>query len=76
MKKLKSIVRSIIEYPYKKYLDWKIHRIKVNRRKLINVKYSISIWDLLIFYIILLGIITISLAVFIAVFLILRDIMT
>ena len=69
-------IRKIIEYPYKKYLEWKIRRIKVNRKKLINVKTSISIWDLLIFYLILLGLIIISLAVFIAVFLILRDIMS
>ena len=69
-------LRSIIEYPYKKYLDWKIRRIKVNRRKLINVKYSISAWDLLIFYLILLGLIVISLAVFIAVFLIFKDILS
>ena len=61
-------LRSIIEYPYKRYLDWKINKIKVSRKKLINVKYSINIWNLLIFYLILLGIITISLAVFIAVF--------
>ena len=69
-------LRSIIEYPYKKYLDWKTRRIKVNRKKLINVKYSISVWDLLIFYLILLGLIVISLAVFIAVFLIFKDILS
>lgn len=69
-------LRSIIEYPYKRYLNWKIRRIKVNQRKLINVKYSISAWDLLMFYLILLGLIVISLAVFIAVFLILKDILS
>ena len=69
-------LRSIIEYPYKRYLNWKISKIKVSRKKLINVKYSISAWDLLIFYLILLGLIVISLAVFIAVFLILKDILS
>ena len=69
-------LKNIIEYPYKKYLDWKISKIKVNRKKLINVKYSINIWNLIIFYLILLGIITISLAVFIAVFLIFKDIIS
>ena len=69
-------LRSIIEYPYKRYLDWKINKIKVSRKKLINVKYSISAWDLLMFYLILLGLIVISLAVFIAVFLIFKDILS
>lgn len=71
-----SKIRKILERPYLKYLCWKDNReVKLNchiRRR--PIRHSISIWDLVAFYLILLGIITISLAVFVGVFSILRDI--
>lgn len=69
-------LRNIVEYPYKKYLYWKHKKDISTRCRLVNIKYSINLWNLLIFYLILLGIITISLAVFIGVFLIISDIMS
>ena len=70
-------LKNIIEYPYKKYLQWK-HRKNVltgyTEGRLVNIKYSINIWNIIIFYLVLLGLITVSLAVFIAVFLIIQDI--
>ena len=69
-------LKNIIEYPYKKYLQYK-HRKDVlgyTEGRLVNIKYSINIWNLIIFYLVLLGLITVSLAVFIAVFLIIQDI--
>ena len=70
-------IRKIIEYPYLKYLTWKNkkyqNKYKIDRRLSIQ---SINIWNLIFFYLIGLGILTISLAVFIAVFLIFKDIMS
>lgn len=70
-------IRKIIEYPYKKYLDWKNknskHEYHIDRRLSIQ---SINIWNLIFFYLIGLGILTISLAVFIALFLIFKDIIS
>ena len=70
-------IRKIIEYPYKKYLNWKIkntiNTYHIDRRLSIE---DINIWNLIVFYLIVLCIITVSLAVFIAVFLIFKDIMS
>ena len=68
-------IRKIIEYPYIKYLDWKNRKTNnISRRKLI--KTSISAWDLLLFYLIGLGVLTISLTIFVAMFLIIKDIIS
>lgn len=72
-------IRKKLEYPYLKYLQWKYHyktHKEIKRGKLINIKYSISASNLLLFYLIGLCVITISLAVFIALFLIIKDIIS
>ena len=72
-------IRKIIEYPYLKYLNWKdsnSNEIKLNNCDVRCKRPSISAWDLLLFYLIGLGVITISLAVFVGVYSILRDIMS
>ena len=69
-----SKIRKILEYPYIKILN----RIGVGIKRFDNYTYrsltSISIWNLIFFYLIVLGIITFSLAVFVGVFSILKDI--
>lgn len=75
MKNLLNIIKNKIEYPYKKYLNWKID--KISKKKRISARLpQITIWDLLLFYFIVIGIITISLALFVGCFLIIKDIFT
>lgn len=68
-------IRQYIEYPYLKYLNWKnkniVNTYNIDRKLSIQ---DINIWNLILFYLIALGLITISLAVFIAIFLIVKDI--
>lgn len=67
-------IRSKLEYPYLKYLEWKNNKQNISRRKL--NKISISGWDLLMFYLIGMGVLTISLTIFVGVFLIVKDIIS
>ena len=72
-------IRKILERPYLKYLSWKDNReVKLNRSivRKHSIRHSISAWDLLLFYLIGLCVITISLAVFVGVFSIFKDIIS
>lgn len=68
-------IRSKLEYPYLKYLEWKNNnKANISCRKL--NKISISGWNLLMFYLIGMGVLTISLTIFVGVFLIVKDIIS
>jgi len=67
-------IKNILEYPYIKILNYIGESIKQFDNHTYRSITSINIWDLIMFYLILLGIITFSLTVFVGVFSILKDI--